>query len=322
MINKVMTDIEKLLLELLNIPSISGQEKAIGQFLVSELNDFKIKKQFISKERFNIIAKKGKSDIHIVVHMDTVPGVVPIKITKDKIFGRGAIDNKGNIAGAIMAGKKLENINLIFTVGEEVDFAGAKELANHKKSFIGEQGKFIIMEPTEMKVMRGQRGLIAAEIITKGIQRHSSLKFEKEESAVFNLINALNIFYQKNWTAFNALVVQAGEVSNIIAPYAKAKINTRPKNLEEYKKIIAFLKNFKKKNVKIEMREVIEPYLSPLIREGGIVPFLSEMAFFENSVLFGVGNIILAHSVNEYVLRKELNKLEKNLLALIAKLEN
>lgn len=316
-----MTAIEKLLLELLKIPSISGQEEAIGQFLVSELKDFKVTKQFVAKKRFNIIVKKGKSDIYIVVHMDTVPGVVPIKMTKDKIFGRGAIDNKGNIAGAIMAGKKLENINLIFTVGEEVDFAGAKELGSNKKSLISERGKFIIMEPTEMKVMRGQRGLITAEIITRGTQMHSSLKFRKEESAVFNLVNALNIFYQKKWTAFNALIIEGGEASNIIASYAKAKINTRPQDIQEYKKIIAFLKNFKKKNVEIEINEVIEPYFSPLVKEGGMVPFLSEMAFFKNSVLFGVGDIAVAHSANEYVLRKDLNELENNLLKLILKIK-
>lgn len=316
-----MTEIEKLLLGLLNIPSVSGQEKAIGQFLVSELKDFKVKKQFVTKERFNIIAKKGKSDIYIVVHMDTVPGVVPIKITKDKIFGRGAIDNKGNIAGAIMAGKKLENINLIFTVGEEVDFVGVKNLVNDKNSLINKQGKFIIMEPTEMKVMRGQRGLVLAKIITKGTQIHSSLKFKKEEDAVFNLVNILKILYRKNWTAFNVVISEGGKAENIIAPYAKARINARPKNIQEYEKIINFLKGFKKKNVEIKIVEIIKPYLNFLIKNGKVAPFLSEMVFFKNSFLFGVGDITVAHSANEYVLRKNLNELENNLLKLISKIE-
>lgn len=316
-----MTAIEKLLLELLKIPSVSGQEEAIGRFLVSKLGDFEVIKQFVTKERFNIIAKKGKSDIYIVVHMDTVMGVVPIKMTKDKIFGRGAIDNKGNIAGAIMVAKKLENINLIFTVGEEVDFAGVKYLVNDKKSLINKQGKFIIMEPTEMKIMRGQRGLVLAKIITKGIQVHSSLQFKKEEDAVFNLVNILKILYRKNWTAFNAVIVEGGKAENIIAPYAEARINARPKNIQEYEKIIDLLKRLKKKNVKIKIVEIIKPYLNFLIKKGMIAPFLSEMVFFKNSFLFGVGDISVAHSANEYVLRKDLNELENNLFKLIVKIK-
>lgn len=308
-----MTEIEKLLLELLNIPSVSGQEKAIGQFLVSKLKDFKVKKQFVTKERFNIIAKKGKSDIYIVVHMDTVPGVIPIKITKDKIFGRGAIDNKGNIAGAIMTARKLKNINLIFTVGEEVDFSGAKKL-NIK------DGKFIIMEPTKMKIMRGQRGLVMAMISAKGRQIHSSLKFEKEESAVFNLVNTLQILYEKKWTAFNTVINKGGESGNVIAPYAEAKINARPKDDEEYQEIISFLKKYKKKNVKIKIIEVYKPCFSLLIEKGEIAPFLSEMVFLNNSLLFGVGDISVAHSASEYVVRNELNKLEGKLLELVLNL--
>ena len=243
-----MTKIEELLIKLLEISSVSGQEKEIGEFLVSELKDFKVKKQSVGKERFNVIARKGKSDVYIVVHMDTVPGIVPIKVTKDKIYGRGAIDNKGNIAGAIMVAKKLENINLIFTVGEEVDFSGVKKILE-SNDLINKKGKFIVMEPTNFKVMNSQAGLIMAEIVTKGVARHSSLKFERNEDAVYNLTNLLVNFYQKNWSAFNVVIKNGGEQSNIIASTAEAIINARPKDSKEFKSILGFLKNFKRKNV-------------------------------------------------------------------------
>ncbi|HCU70557.1 MAG TPA: hypothetical protein DIC35_02240, partial [Candidatus Moranbacteria bacterium] len=192
-----MTEIESLLIKMLKIPSVSGQEKAMGDFLVSELTDFKVKKQIVEQDRFNVVATKGKPKTYIVVHMDTVPGTVTVKITKDKIFGRGAIDNKGNLAGAIMAARKLENIGLIFTVGEEDDFCGAKKVKIKK-------GNFIVMEPTGLKIATSQRGLIAAAIHTRGVQKHSSLEFKKENSAVYNLTGLLAELYRKNWTAFNA----------------------------------------------------------------------------------------------------------------------
>ena len=58
-----MTEIEKLLLDLVKIPSVSGQEKAVGEYIYQKLEKiggFKLEKQFIDKDRFNIIARKGK----------------------------------------------------------------------------------------------------------------------------------------------------------------------------------------------------------------------------------------------------------------------
>src|SRR3989344_1921476 len=113
-----MTKIEQLLIRLIRVPSPSGQEKNIGEFIIQQLKNFKIQKQTVAKNRFNIIAKKGISKKWLVAHMDTVPGNMPIKITKDHISGRGACDNKQSIAASILVGETLDNINLLFTVGE------------------------------------------------------------------------------------------------------------------------------------------------------------------------------------------------------------
>jgi len=305
-----MTDIEKLLLEMLEIPSVSGEEKDMGDFLVSKLGDFKIKKQLIGKSRFNVIAEKGIPEIYLVVHMDTVPGDVPVKVTTDRIYGRGAIDNKGNIAGAIMAARKLENIGLIFTVGEEDDFSGAKKVVIKK-------GKFIIMEPTKMEVMSGQRGIIAFNIIASGVQMHSSLDFSNDKSAIYNLVKTLADFYKKKWTSFNVVITSGGEKENIVSDYAMAQASVRPKSISEYNEVIVFLKKIKEKNISIKIRDSIRPCSSDLVKSGKTAPFFSEMAFFKNSILFGVGDISNAHTANEYVLRKDLNKLEEKLINLI-----
>ncbi|EKE21933.1 MAG: peptidase dimerization [uncultured bacterium] len=309
-----MNEIERLLIEMLKIPSVSGQEKMMGDFLVRELKDFKVEKQIAEKDRFNVIATKGTPQTYIVVHMDTVPGVVPIKITRDKIFGRGAIDNKGNISGAIMAARKLKNIGLIFTVGEEDNFIGAKKIKIKK-------GNFIVMEPTQLQVASSQRGLIALTILAQGVQKHSSLDFKKEDSAIYNLMNLLQELYKKNWTAFNAVITSGGEADNVIAGEATSKVLVRPKNKEEFEKIIAFIAKTKRKGMKIKITDKIKPCESDLFKKGILVPFFSEMAFFPNSLLFGVGNISIAHTVNEYVERKELRQLEEKLIELIREVE-
>lgn len=308
-----MTEIEKLLLEMLEIPSVSGDEKRMGDFLVSRLKDFKVEKQSVGKDRFNVIAKKGNPEIYVCVHMDTVPGDVPVKVTEDRIYGRGAIDNKGNIAGAIMAARKLENIGLIFTVGEETDFIGARNLKVGK-------GKFIVMEPTRMKVMSGQRGVVAFDILAEGKQMHSSLEFRNEDSATYNLVRMLSEIYEKNWSAFNAIITEGGKADNIVASRAMARAAARPGDISEFDKIMDFLENRKDDNIKFRIRDSIKPCSSNLVKNGETAPFFSELAFFENGVLFGVGDISKAHAADEYVLRKDLNRLEKELVGLIGRI--
>ncbi len=309
-----MSEIEKLLIEMLRIPSVSGQEKAMGDFLVSQLGDFQLEKQVVAKDRFNIIAKKGQPQTYIVVHIDTVPGVVPIKVAKDRIFGRGAIDNKGNIAGALLVARQLENIGLIFTVGEEVDFCGAKKIKVP-------DGQFVVMEPTKLQMMRGQRGVIGFDVVASGKQIHSSLSFKKEDSAVYLLTDLVQELYQKNWTALNVIITTGGEADNVVSAQAEGKVLARPKDSQEYQAILNWVKKIKRKNIELKELYAIPPCESSLTKKGKIAPFFSEMAFFKDSVLFGVGNIAQAHTVDEYVERKALSQLEGKLLQLITSLE-
>ncbi|HRZ95793.1 MAG TPA: M20/M25/M40 family metallo-hydrolase [Candidatus Moranbacteria bacterium] len=311
-----MTPIEKLLLDLIKIPSVSGQEKEIGNFLVSRLNGFKVRKQYIDKEIFNVIAEKGKSDIWIVAHMDTVPGSVPIKMTKDKIYGRGAVDNKASIAGAIMAGRKLKDINLLFTVSEEKDFSGAKKA----QKIIGKE-KAIVMEATGFEIYNSQRGVIGFTVRAKVKQKHSSLIEDKNESAFHNLIDALNLMMHKNWTAFNVGLMNGGVAINVVAGEAEAHVSVRPDDDKEYDEIKKYLKELKaRKNIVIKIINDIKPFTSKLGIKGKRKKAFTEMAFFPNSFLFGAGNMDVAHSANEYISRKELNKLEKELLKAVNKL--
>lgn len=81
-----------------------------------------------------------------------------------------------------------------------------------------------------------------------------------------------------------------------------------------------YFKKIKQSNIRITRTFSIAPCESDLITKGERVTFFSEMAFFPNSVLFGVGNIIDAHTPDEHVLRKDLNMLEEKLSELITKL--
>jgi len=311
-----MTDIEKLLISLIKIPSVSGQEKEIGEFIfqrLKEIDGFKIEKQAIEKDRFNIIARKGKSKIWIVAHMDTVPGEVPFKITKNRIYGRGATDNKGSIAGAIMAAKKLSDVNLLFTIGEEKDFCGAK-LA---KKVIG-KSKVIVMEATNFEVYTSQRGVIGFLLQAKGVQKHSSLIEETNENAFHRIIDVIGNLIDKKWTAFNVGLMAGGVAINVVAGHAEARISVRPETLEEYHLVLRELKELdKSKSVRVKALNNIKPFETKLKIKGKKKKAFTEMAFFPNSILFGAGALDIAHSANENIKRRTLNQLPEKLIEAI-----
>lgn len=314
-----MTEIEKLLLDLVKIPSVSGQEKAVGEYIYQKLENiggFKLEKQFIDKDRFNIIARRGKPKKWLVAHMDTVPGDVPIRITKTKIYGRGSTDNKASVAGAIMAGKKLENIGLLFTVGEERDFCGAKMA----KAVIGKD-KAIVMEATKFEIYTSQRGVLGVILQAKGIQKHSSLLEDMNDNAFHRIIDVLNNLIHKGWTAFNVGIMNGGVAINVVAGTAEAQIAIRPDNIDEYNQIKKELKELDKtKSVKVKILNDIKPFTTKLAIKGKKKKAFTEMAFFPNSILFGGGDMSVAHTANENINKKDLSQIPEEIIAIFNKI--
>jgi len=316
---KTLTPIEKMLAELMRIDSVTGNEATVARFIESQLvgSGFRVKRQVVAKGRFNLIARRGKSDVWMVAHMDTVPPFLPIKITADKIFGRGAVDNKGNIAGALFAARSLNDINFLFTVGEEVDMAGAKKL-------VAISGKAIVLEPTEFRLRFAQCGVVSARIAAVGEQKHSSLLVRGRENALHVLINALDALMKKGWHCFNVGTIRGGIAENVVAGFAETTISVRPRNRTELSDILKTMRTLK--GVKVEIGNKLPPFVSGLasdkILKGSREPvsFFSELSFFQNGVLFGAGSIAQAHAPGEYILRKDLARLPGELVKLAEKL--
>jgi acetylornithine deacetylase/succinyl-diaminopimelate desuccinylase-like protein len=250
----------------------------------------------------------------MVAHLDTVPPFLPVKVTADKIFGRGAIDNKGNIAGAIFAARQMDNINLLFTVGEEVDFVGAKKA---KVS-----GKVIILEPTGFEKRLAQCGVISAKITARGEQKHSSLLTNDRESALHVLTNTLGVLMKKGWHCFNIGMVRGGVAENVVAGSAEAVISACPRNRAEFLEIQESLRLLK--GVRVEIINKLPPFVSDLPQSIGRrepVSFFSELSFFKRGVLFGAGYIAQAHTPGEFIRRKDLERLPGELVKLVGKMK-
>src|SRR5215510_3747537 len=110
--------------ELIDIPSVTGEEPAVGQYLSDYLErlGYRVEKQEIGSGRFNVLATTESSPrIVFSTHMDTVPPFIAASEDDEFIYGRGSCDAKGIIAAQIFAAEQLRgggvsDIGLLFTV--------------------------------------------------------------------------------------------------------------------------------------------------------------------------------------------------------------
>src|SRR3989338_1206630 len=110
---------KELLRKLVSINSIFPNEKELVEFLEVYLKDlgFSVSRQFVSENRFNIIAEKGSGSKSLLFygHMDTVPvygswNTNPFILSEneDLLYGLGVNDMKGGLVAIL---KAVENKN-------------------------------------------------------------------------------------------------------------------------------------------------------------------------------------------------------------------
>ncbi len=124
---------------LLMIPSHSGQEGDLAEFLLGRMAGlgFEVHRDPAG----NIVGSVGNPDAErtlvLLGHMDTVPGVVPVRLENNCLYGRGAVDAKGPLAAFILAAAQVKGemldkrLVVIGAVEEEANSKGAHYLAQH-----------------------------------------------------------------------------------------------------------------------------------------------------------------------------------------------
>jgi [amino group carrier protein]-lysine/ornithine hydrolase len=123
--------------KLLSIPSPSGGEDILADFLVYQMR----KRGFRTHrdEAGNVVGSVGnpaaEREIVLLGHMDTVPGFITVRWEHDKLYGRGAVDAKGPLAAFVLAAAHVApvlnqvKVTVIGAVEEESHGWGAHYLA-------------------------------------------------------------------------------------------------------------------------------------------------------------------------------------------------
>ncbi|MEO7659816.1 MAG: M20/M25/M40 family metallo-hydrolase, partial [Pyrinomonadaceae bacterium] len=226
--------------ELMKIPSVSGDEEAVGFFLRDHLESlgWTVELQAVSENQNNVIAYLNDTPrVWLSTHMDTVPPFIPLTEDDEKIYGRGSCDAKGIIAAQIMAAENLrkegiQDIGLLYTVEEERASTGAKIANEHP---LAAKCEFMINgEPTDNDLAIGSKGAFRAMIRTKGKAAHSAYP-EQGDSAIEKLLDILEDVRHTKFpndeffgeTTCNIATLDGGIALNVIPPNAEAGLLIR-----------------------------------------------------------------------------------------------
>jgi acetylornithine deacetylase len=322
---------------LMSIPSLSGNERAIGFFLRDYLESlgWTVEMQAVSENQNNVIAYlNDRPRVFFSTHMDTVPPFIPPTEDAEKIYGRGACDAKGIIASQIFAAEELRkqgvsDIGLLYTVDEEQGSTGARAANLHP---LAAKCEYLVNgEPTDNDLAIGSKGTFRLKILTEGKAAHSAYP-EMGESAIEKLLDILQDIRRADFpnddffgeTTVNIGTIEGGLALNVIPPRAEAGLAIRlttPRAPVE-----ALLEEIVEKRGKIEVLSCSEP-VKMLAVEGfrqKAVRFTTDIPYLTNwgqPLLLGAGSILVAHTKDEFVLKKDLTEavdlymnLAKNLL--------
>ncbi len=98
---------------LIDIESVTGNEREIGNFLWQHLDamarrfDGQAERMTVEQDRDNVFVRFGDPIVVLSTHMDTVPPFIPSLEDDDHIWGRGSCDTKGIIAAMLTAAEQL-----------------------------------------------------------------------------------------------------------------------------------------------------------------------------------------------------------------------
>ncbi|MFH1655306.1 MAG: ArgE/DapE family deacylase [Candidatus Omnitrophota bacterium] len=360
MVNKAR--LIKLTRQLIKLESENppGNEYKIAVFVSRYLKrlGLKVKTYEFAKRRPNVVGilkgKKPQRSLLLSPHLDTVPAgrgwkYHPYKaeICKNKIYGRGATDCKGNLAVGIEAINSLVEDNLRLNsdiiIAATVDEETGNEfgLIPLLKKNILQPSAAVILDSDNADIIVAQKGLIHFKIIIFGKKAHGAypergINAIEIASKVIQKLKRYKFRYKKHSLlkppTINIGKICGGDKVNMVADWCEVKVDLRflpgMKPRKILKQIGKVVKSEAKK-FKIEIEAMQRP--SEVERDNYLVNCLLKanrrlsnkakikgsegatvMSFFQErnipSFATGFGSKGCCHATNEYVKINDLHK--------------
>jgi acetylornithine deacetylase len=261
------------------------------------------------------------------------------------VFGRGAADTKGFLAAAVTAARRTgpgaQPLTLLFTADEEVGCLGAKQALAEGRLH---PRHAIIGEPTSLVPVRAHKGYCAVEVEVTGVEGHSAYPdvgasaihavgrlFVELERIGGELMVTTDPAFDPPHTTWNVGVIAGGEARNIIAGRCHFSYEWRPLPGQDPRQALRLLEAACGRLVassqgrlgvtisplRTDPAAVTSPdaelvrYLEAESGQAAItVPFGTELpeviGMGAEGVVFGAGDIRVAHRTGEHVAVAEL----------------
>ena len=309
---------------LVDIESVTGREKAVGEFLFATLGQLAnatggiVERMHVAPDRFNVLTTWGQPTVVLSTHMDTVPPFFPSSEDSEFVRGRGACDAKGIAAAMICAARQLcaagtRNFGLLLVVGEEKDSLGAFAAAKHSRGT-----QFLINgEPTENKLALGSKGALRFVLTARGRLAHSAYP-ELGDSAIERLLDALEVVRKLplphdallGKSTLNIGTISGGRAPNVIADEARADLMFR--TVGDPGLIRAAMRSALDGHVELQEELYTEALRLEAVPgfETTVVAYTTDIPNFGGAwgrpLLIGPGTIHVAHTAEERIPKKEL----------------
>ena len=291
--------------------------------------------------------KSGIAELAFVCHTDTVPfdpqwteAVHPV-IRGGKLYGRGSCDVKGFLAcvlASIAMVKIAKPMAILLTADEEVGCVGAKFLARKK---VLRARHMVIGEPTGLRPVCAGKGYALAEIIVRGKEAHSAFP-ARGRSAIFDaarVVTALervakkleakkNRAFDPPYTTLNVGLIQGGTAKNIVAGECRMTVEWRPVPgqagdwaADLIREALAGLPGIDATLDVKRLDPAFDPSATRILagmvesmtgRKATTVSFGTEAAHLSaltsEAIVFGPGDMTVAHKSGEFVPVKDLHQ--------------
>ena len=339
-------ELGKLTLDLVNISSVSKDEKPIADLIEDALN----KSTHLKITRINnsLVAQTNfgrKQRVVIAGHIDTVPANnnFPGKINDSEVIGLGSVDMKSGIAVALKLAAEITNSNFdityLFYESEEIEtkFNGLELITKQQKNLLNCDFA-ILMEPTNGILEVGCQGSLRFEVSTSGKRSHSA-RWWNGENAIHKtnkILEILNSYKSREpeidgykfREGLQAVKINGGIAGNVVPDSVSISINHRFAPDTTIDQATANMKNlFKDFNFHLVDaanaaptgldNPVIKDFVSSIGKN--IAPKFgwTDVARFASAgipaINFGPGNPNLAHHPDEKVLITQINDVYNSL---------
>jgi acetylornithine deacetylase len=329
--------------EIVEIPSVSGSEGDLADFLEAKLRRHGARPERVGNSLLTFGKDSGEKPVLLLdTHLDTVPPAPgwtrdPWKVEPDegRIHGLGSNDAKAAVAGMVAAFLAFQEVDLPFALalalveGEETRGTGTQavleELARRERTLEAA----VVGEPTGLDLAVSQKGLMVLELISRGTAAHAA------HAATLGAVNAARLLArdlvalegidfgapheQLGPITLEPTQLRAGTARNVVPAEAAAILDVRTTPALDRAEIVRRIQQAVAGEVRVLSDRLLPRETSaatPLVeaarraRPGARVygsPTLSDMAFLQApTVKCGPGRSERSHTPDEFVLESEV----------------